>query len=493
MGAACRQSTRQYSRREPDKSLLYQVVRDNWETFKSKRELEGRFLPEYVIREFEAYLKCGLPQYGFLRLKCKDCSEEKVVAFSCKKKGFCISCAGKRQVECASHLIDNVLPFVPYRQVVVSFPIPLRHWMNWNKKLLGKIHRLVIDEISRYYMGKAKELGIHSPKPGSITFLQRFGSAADLNIHAHILCADGVWYESGDDIRFKKLDKMSEKEAEALTIAIAVRVISYLRRKKYLDNDGELVLQPAADPLFSENEVIAHSQNASIQHRIAFGPNAGGFVRKIGSGFGYSSDRPEHPKKMTYKVHGFSVHAGTTIGTHSRKRLFEMLEYLARGPLSENRLELTSYGQIRLKLKTPWDNGNTTHLEFTPEEFMEKLVALVPQPGQSWTRWNGVFASSSPLRRRIVLRPDIKKGMSFGDDDGMTKGSLKNSNWAKNLARTFEIDVKICTNCGGELYPVAAVKDHIEAARYLKHVGLPYELPQRAPPRQVEESLLFDA
>ena len=83
--------------------------------------------------------------------------------------------------------------------------------------------------------------------------------------------------------------------------------------------------------------------------------------------------------------------------------------------------------------------------------------------------------------------------MSFGNNEEGLERSLKNSGWAKNLARTFELDVKVCTNCGGELYPVAAIKDHIEAARYLMHVGLPYELPQRAPPRQVQESFVFDA
>ena len=168
-----------------------------------------------------------------------------------------------------------------------------------------------------------------------------------------------------------------------------------------------------------------------------------------------------------------------------------MLEYLARGPLSEDRLSKTASGHIKLKLKTPWGNGRP-HLEFTPEEFLEKLVALVPPPNQSWTRWNGVFASSSKLRSQIVLHPEKKKGMSFPSQDcNHQRKGLKNSNWAKNLARTFEIDVSEC-KCGGTLYPIAAVKDHMEAARYLEHVGLPHEPPQRAPPSLSLVSLNFD-
>ncbi|MBK7963297.1 MAG: transposase zinc-binding domain-containing protein [Bdellovibrionales bacterium] len=37
-------------------------------------------------------LRCGILAHGFLRLKCEDCDHEHLVAFSCKRRGFCPSC-----------------------------------------------------------------------------------------------------------------------------------------------------------------------------------------------------------------------------------------------------------------------------------------------------------------------------------------------------------------------------------------------------------------
>ena len=268
MGEACKKPTT-YERHRPEYTLIFKVLLNFWLTFKSQREAENLHLPQYVTKEIEAFLTCGLPQYGFLRLQCKSCDEEKIVAFSCKKKGFCISCAGKRQVETATHLIDNVLPFIPYRQIVISFPKALRYWINANKDLYSKIHRLAIQEINSYYCKKAVEKGIKEPKTGSITFSQRFGSAAELNPHLHILCADGIWHMVRGKPKFKKINKMTEIDAKNLTANIATRIINFLKKKGYLDKEASIVLLPGKDTLFEESELIQKVHTAYIGRRIA--------------------------------------------------------------------------------------------------------------------------------------------------------------------------------------------------------------------------------
>ena len=45
-------------------------------------------LPQFVKDEFDAFLECGILAYGFLRLHCGDCGHDKLVAFSCKRRGF---------------------------------------------------------------------------------------------------------------------------------------------------------------------------------------------------------------------------------------------------------------------------------------------------------------------------------------------------------------------------------------------------------------------
>ncbi len=78
----------EYQRREPENTPCYQLVQQHLPAFIREREEEGRSLPSYVIKEFEAYLKCGIQVYGFLRLRCEGCHREKVVAFSCKTRGL---------------------------------------------------------------------------------------------------------------------------------------------------------------------------------------------------------------------------------------------------------------------------------------------------------------------------------------------------------------------------------------------------------------------
>ena len=65
---------------------------------------------------------------GFLRLslRCEQCDAEKLVAFSCKKRGFCPSCGARRMAETAALLADEILPERPLRQWVLSLPMALR-------------------------------------------------------------------------------------------------------------------------------------------------------------------------------------------------------------------------------------------------------------------------------------------------------------------------------------------------------------------------------
>ena len=77
-----------YVLHRPETTLLYQIVREYWPEFQTELTSHGRYLPAYVTKEFDEYLKCGRLEYGFLRVRCESCHDEKLVAFSCKKRGF---------------------------------------------------------------------------------------------------------------------------------------------------------------------------------------------------------------------------------------------------------------------------------------------------------------------------------------------------------------------------------------------------------------------
>jgi hypothetical protein len=105
-------------------------VQQHYETFAAEvagpSTSSGQALPQFVKDEFVAYLDCGILAKGFLRLTCDTCARDTLVAFSCKRRGLCPACGTRRMAETAAYLVDHVIPRVPVRQWVLSFPIPLR-------------------------------------------------------------------------------------------------------------------------------------------------------------------------------------------------------------------------------------------------------------------------------------------------------------------------------------------------------------------------------
>jgi hypothetical protein len=107
-----------YHPRRPDALPLHELVRDHFETFRAQaaRLRGGDGLPRFVEQEFRDFLTCGSLAAGFARFRCANCRFDRLVAFSCKGRGFCPSCGGRRTTERAAHLVDHVLPHVPVRQ-----------------------------------------------------------------------------------------------------------------------------------------------------------------------------------------------------------------------------------------------------------------------------------------------------------------------------------------------------------------------------------------
>ena len=101
---------RLYTRRRPEQSVLYGVVQAEIEGFLAHARARERGVPRFVERELRAFLACGILAHGFVRVRCDACAHERLVAFSCKGRGFCPACGGRRMADTAAHLMDRVLP-----------------------------------------------------------------------------------------------------------------------------------------------------------------------------------------------------------------------------------------------------------------------------------------------------------------------------------------------------------------------------------------------
>jgi len=112
-----------YERRRPEETTLYRVVQEHLETFLAQVEAGGAAsLPQFVKDEFDAFLECGILAHGFMRVRCAACGHEKLVAFSCKLRGICPSCGGRRMAETAAWLVDHIIPKVPVREHSHTWP-----------------------------------------------------------------------------------------------------------------------------------------------------------------------------------------------------------------------------------------------------------------------------------------------------------------------------------------------------------------------------------
>jgi len=212
-----------YERHRPEATLLYQLVERHYPELVTAREAEGRPLPRYVQEEFEAYLKCGRLEHGFLRVRCEGCHAEKLVAFSCKRRGFCPSCGARRMVDSAALLADEVLPERPIRQWVLSLPFALRFLLATDPAALTRVLGIVYRAISAHLLKKAR-LTRRSGATGAVTLIQRFGSALNLNVHFHLLVLDGAYLVNTVPPVFRRIEPPRREELQALLERIGERI-----------------------------------------------------------------------------------------------------------------------------------------------------------------------------------------------------------------------------------------------------------------------------
>ncbi len=266
-----------YEARLPTESIIYRTLIGHLDTFIYERERELCPLPKYVREELEAYLRCGIHHYGFLRVRCPkaDCGFEHAVPFSCKKRGFCSSCFAKRAAEVEEHLTEALLPRAPYRQYVLTFPHSLRYRLAWDSELLAVIHNAVIERIYRFIREKLSiKFKRKHIRPGSISFIQRCGSLLNLNLHFHLLVLDGAYIcREGNRAFFHKISEPSDQDIADLLESIIEAVELCL--KKHGLQDQECTIP-------EDLQSVEAASRASVAQKIAFGERRGQMVRRVG-------------------------------------------------------------------------------------------------------------------------------------------------------------------------------------------------------------------
>lgn len=479
-----------YLRRDPEQSYLYQTVRENWQTFLAQAEDSGKGLPFYVVKEFEGFLKCGVLAHGFVRMKCEQCRHEKLVAFSCKKRGFCPSCCGRRMAETGIFLSENVFPAVPVRQWVMSFPVPLRYWMAANPKLMSAVLGVVTRAITGFYRKRGIARGAKGGQSGAVTLVQRFGGSVNLNVHFHQLWIEGVFSADKEGVpRYRWAPKPLDQDISHVLETIQKRVVRLLIKKGYLAAP-DTISEDVSETLESDEPLLASLMSASTQNRVATGERAGQMVRKVGS-FGAEGEKAKKDGSLCANLSGFSLHANVFIEAKKPEKLSRLCRYVSRPPVAEDRLYRLENGDIGYFLKSEWKDG-TFAVRFSPMEFIEKIVALIPPPRIHMTRYHGVLAPNHSWRDQVVPRrspDDVPDGNHATAKPRQT--ARQRMTWAELLKKVFQMDLTNCPDCGGAVKVVAAIMKRDVVVKILNHLSLPTEIPRwvpaRAPPAQAFE------
>jgi len=273
-----------YVRRRPEDTVLHQVVREHLETFLAEARLRGggEGLPRFVERELREFLTCGVLAEGFARFRCTDCEREILVAFSCKGRGFCPSCCGRRMAELAAHLVDGVLGGLPVRQWVLTLPYRLRYALAWDHQLCRAVLGVFMRAVLGFERRRAERRGIPDGAGGAVTAIQRFGSALNTNVHFHTLVVQGVFIEGAEGPRrFLPLPAPTDGEVARVLASVRRRIIRLVGRHGVDLEEPSGEAQPFDERLF-ECPMYAAIQGAAVLGRVATGPRAGGPVQRVG-------------------------------------------------------------------------------------------------------------------------------------------------------------------------------------------------------------------
>jgi hypothetical protein len=377
---------------------LYGLVREHLTSFLAHaREHYDGGLPKYVEAELRAYLSCGLYSAGFSRAHCDACGHDLLVAFSCKSRTACPSCAGRRMANTAAAIVDRVLPDnVPVRQYVLTLPYELRRLAAFKADVLTAIGRIAVEAIFASYRARAKRHGVADAQCGAINFVQRCGSSVNLNVHFHIALLDGVFTRDADvGVLFHPASAPTRSELDAIIERVEKRAMAWLRRHGYLD---ERPIDERSNEPLAQTALDACAAIAMGRGEVATLPN--------GEAPEAEADHEAAPDKPAVAVDraGFNLHAGTRIEAGDDMGRERLARYGARPPLSLERLRRLPGGRFAYRLKYV-SRGRGKFRVMTGLEFMARLASILAPPRYPLVRYAGVLGPRSAWRKDIVPKP----------------------------------------------------------------------------------------
>jgi hypothetical protein len=413
-----------YRPRHPENTPFYRCLDDYWDEF--QRGYEVLFEKVYgplrraVTRAVGRFLKCGVLHFGFARLLCAQCGRSRYLAYSCRTRQFCPSCAAKRVAAFADWAASEVLEAVCHRQGVFTIPKVLRGLFRRDRRLLGKLCRCGWETLVEMYRAAFPEEDVMG---AAVIAIQTAGDQLQWRPHLHALVPDAVWTRDGRRLSISYLDPHTMTrvfqakvlrmlvDEHRLTPEFAARLLSW-RHSGFQVYRAEPVEPDDAPALERLCAYIGRAVFAST--RVEYDPTTGAVSYRTAKGAHLSLDALEWIALVTQHIPNRGEHTRHYFGYYSNA---------ARGK-------------------------------------RKKTEAL--------TGWTSRQLTNDP---EVGLDPD-------GDIAAFRRESRRN--WARLIQRVYEVDPLAC-ECGGRFEIIAFIDAPHTIRRILEHLHL-WALPARPPP-----------
>ena len=400
-----------YRPRQPRATPLYRLVdarydgvRAQWEERFETRYGFWRSLTDTAVA---AFLDCGILENGFARVRCGACAAEYLVAFSCKSRGLCPSCAAKRAAELAAFLREEVLEDVGHAQWVFSLPKMLRPYFLYHRPLLGCLCRAAYETVRELMAEAAGDPGL---KPGMIAVVQTFGGALTWNPHVHALVTRGGWDREGAWAPIPYVDQTAAAEL------LRYKVFRFLAR--------EGLVTPERIELL-----------------------------------------------LSWRHSGFSVHNTVTVAPDDGAGLERLARYLLRAPVSLERLafdEATGLGSYRCRPGHEPSTGEIAGCDAA--ELLARVLIHIPEPRRHLVRYYGAYSSVVRARRRAEGLAGPQRGVGDTAPTDPDRRALRRV-WAALIRRIYEVDPLVCPRCGGTMRIIAFITEPRVIGKILRHLA----------------------
>lgn len=349
---------------------LQEVFRNHFEAYARRHRL-----PAYVHRAAYWIARCRTAALGGHLRRCPEGHSERAFYNSCHQR-ICPQCQGlaterwlerqrARLLQCAHH------------HLIFTIPHELNALWCWNRAAMAKLLFGAVRDTLMELLGDPRHLGA---RPAFISALHTWGRSLSLHPHLHVLIADGGLDERGAWVKPRR------------SHFLPARVVMMLFRGKFL----------AALRRATERRTLRLPADLSRARCVSL-------LNRLGR------------KKWNVRIQSRYAH-GQGVAAY-------LARYLKGGPLKNSQLLPIAGERVRFRYHPHRDEGDTGSdavvMTLTPEAFLARYLAHLPQPGAQSVRGYGLYGQRAGARlnqaRAALGQPSVIEPAPLAVEDFLAR------------------------------------------------------------------------